>query len=718
MVERDENGEIVSLSYSNPYKQISINDINTLRDTHILDVSSVLDHMLAVCFNLYPYSILGIRQQKEINIGTWVNPVVLAASLVNKPIGSYIKVHAFNRAGTSFRGHSCVIKKTGDSEFSFFDPDEGESQHLSAENLVEKVSAVMWAFQANKLVLQDGDLYCKAVKRAKHASEQAKAMVSRERLVEVTKDEKNVGYTRFKIIVLHALKNLTRSSDYRIKELVTSYMDYEIEYDDPTLNPILKGVLEALNSKDVNTLSSSNLAATISGLEEWLKSEGDPDIEYNALLASLRILQKYLVYNESKNSEKYAEAVGDFKDTLEKYTGSIHGRCACYPYIFLPGAILQDLNFEKSMSWIGANLANAKFVNVDLNGGEIYKANFKNTQFIKCSMNNLCLESEDNSMNEARFDACSLYGMELLCSRLPYQELVSLVSESDLFPGDWCNNENLKKYLEKYREISKRNSVFPDRMIIAKYIVKNISVADMDTERKIKLLKVALNHKYFMDTNTKKLSGDMNPRMIGVRAFIKEAIRKIQSEVPVKDNSVAAIMNPTQDEVGNVTESAVQGDNKDEINAAMKKVNVRVADVLHELDMQIMLLKKADKYPLTRTNVEKVYALEQLRKDIQEKSQEYKLTQIIQAWEKKHKKIIDQHANRVKGKNSKTSMRIFVENFVDNIRAHYVNNGVENDDVTLKMKASASRSKRFFQGQNNAEGQEKTSTSLLGLKKK
>ena len=60
-------------------------------------------------------------------------------------------------------GHSMVIKKTGDDQYSFFDPDTGRTDNLTAGELADKIDSMMDEGGYTNMAFIDGKKYVKSL---------------------------------------------------------------------------------------------------------------------------------------------------------------------------------------------------------------------------------------------------------------------------------------------------------------------------------------------------------------------------------------------------------------------------------------------------------------------------------------------------------------------------------------------------------------------------
>lgn len=111
-------------------------------------------------------------------------------------------------------------------------------------------------------------------------------------------------------------------------------------------------------------------------------------------------------------------------------------------------------------------------------------------------------------------------------------------------------------------------------------------------------------------------------------------------------------------------------------------ITAKVSDVLREIDAEINRIKKSSANPFMRSGAAKIHALDQLKKWINSNDGKERLRDILERWEKKYEKVIDQKRNLfTNDKNpSHTSLRDFTSNFLDVIKSKYTSAGRGNEE--------------------------------------
>lgn len=138
---------------------ITLSEIDkpALISSHILHVYSFVHRFIAFLFGLYPDNILSFIDQKKLIVtkhgyAPSINPEILEKGLKKIEDGESLKIEVFNKNKLSFQGHSLLVKKISDSEYIFFDPNEGEFRGLSFHGLIEKLN--------DQLSIQSGTGIC------------------------------------------------------------------------------------------------------------------------------------------------------------------------------------------------------------------------------------------------------------------------------------------------------------------------------------------------------------------------------------------------------------------------------------------------------------------------------------------------------------------------------------------------------------------------------
>jgi len=160
------NNEIL-LKKKNPLKeQINLFALNKplIKNSHLLNVSSLLEMVIAFLFNKFPYDLFSWLA--PVVVDNKVNRTLLGKRLDELPEEAYVKFCVFSKPSMfKFMGHSMLIKKTGHNGYSFFDPNIGEDKHLNADALFEKIDFSMSCYEGTGMAFLDGNSYINNLKK-------------------------------------------------------------------------------------------------------------------------------------------------------------------------------------------------------------------------------------------------------------------------------------------------------------------------------------------------------------------------------------------------------------------------------------------------------------------------------------------------------------------------------------------------------------------------
>ena len=160
------NNGAIQLNNKNHLKDnihLSKIDQPKIKNSHILNVSTFFQKVKAYLFNIFPFDIFsGKKIQDKLN----VSAAVLSEGLAKLENNTYIKFSVFKKNWFSFRGHSMLIKKTTDQPvlYSFFDPNVGETTHLTIKDLCGKINAAMQEYQGTHMAFINGNHYINNLK--------------------------------------------------------------------------------------------------------------------------------------------------------------------------------------------------------------------------------------------------------------------------------------------------------------------------------------------------------------------------------------------------------------------------------------------------------------------------------------------------------------------------------------------------------------------------
>lgn len=153
-------------NYRNKYgEKITVDNLRKVEDTHILNVTSFFTRLLALFFSIYPCNLFSnapftkspyiTTQLYDGTTQALVDKEMLSERLGQLDNGFYIKFFAFRKNGFSMEGHSMLIKKIGDNQYTFFDPNHGEYMGLNIDELVEKINSATKEHRANHMAFLD-----------------------------------------------------------------------------------------------------------------------------------------------------------------------------------------------------------------------------------------------------------------------------------------------------------------------------------------------------------------------------------------------------------------------------------------------------------------------------------------------------------------------------------------------------------------------------------
>lgn len=144
-------------------KEISIKELNkeSILESHLLNIYSVFERMLSFLFGIFPDNIFSIKDQWDLVKNNKVNENILFSGLDKIESGTTLKLEVFKKTSTSFYGHSLLIKKTNEDEFTFFDPNEGEYRCLSRQDLAHAINYQLSIWGGTDIFISRGDSYKK-----------------------------------------------------------------------------------------------------------------------------------------------------------------------------------------------------------------------------------------------------------------------------------------------------------------------------------------------------------------------------------------------------------------------------------------------------------------------------------------------------------------------------------------------------------------------------
>ncbi len=154
-------------------KYVTIENVDTenIRNSHILESFSSFKKAIAILVEKYPCNVFSYLEQKKLlNTSSSeknqkvVNREMLSEGLARLRVGEQIKVHIFNKSGINFTGHSMLIKKMSNTEFIFFDPDQGEFRDLSFSKLCDRIDFRLKYYNGTHIFLAFGQAFLNRLK--------------------------------------------------------------------------------------------------------------------------------------------------------------------------------------------------------------------------------------------------------------------------------------------------------------------------------------------------------------------------------------------------------------------------------------------------------------------------------------------------------------------------------------------------------------------------
>ena len=147
-------------------KKINVDELNkeSIVKSHLLNVYSFFSRMVAFIFGIYPDNVFSIKNQWNLVNKNEVNKEVLFNGLKKIKLGTTLKLEVFKRTPTSFSGHSLLVKKNNENEFTFFDPNTGEHRGLSQEGLALKINDQLAQWGGTDIFISRGDVYIKRLR--------------------------------------------------------------------------------------------------------------------------------------------------------------------------------------------------------------------------------------------------------------------------------------------------------------------------------------------------------------------------------------------------------------------------------------------------------------------------------------------------------------------------------------------------------------------------
>jgi uncharacterized protein YjbI with pentapeptide repeats len=382
-------GRSQSATDQNHYKLITVDDVNTMRHTHVLTVSSIFKKMLAYTLNIYPDSLLNRDEQKILMKNRTVNVKILDKYLSDLPLYEYVKYFSYAKRGLKFTGHTCLVKKTGSDTFSLFDPDQGEYCNLSVGELASLMDVIAWRFNNTAMLLQRTESFKKHLQ-----NNVLKPVNDIDKLNSlIPADEQSVK--KIGICPKEYYENIFKSKDRQsVYKMLSNATFYQFNWDDQHEDEVY--ALYALACDDVHTIDKDRFYKAMRAVKKscsCVESDtvGKTEIS-NIIFSSLDIIRKYLQYNVIQASE-VPEVVR--KQCLPIYIRNLQDTLRCErPFVSLAGSNFSGADLSNTTIKF-ANLKNVNFMHANLADCTFYGINFHGTNF------------SNSNCNFAKFQACS-----------------------------------------------------------------------------------------------------------------------------------------------------------------------------------------------------------------------------------------------------------------------------------------------------------------------
>lgn len=143
---------------------IKLQNINDFKDTHILENYSFSQKMKSIFQSIYPNNLLDQAKQDRIVVknqnyseeSPFLNVLDenLFMNFLNKnvQVNQTIRTRVFGKLSLNFgAGHSVLFRKTGDNEFTFFDPNYGLWNKNSSQELMTLLNLTMHEFNSTQI---------------------------------------------------------------------------------------------------------------------------------------------------------------------------------------------------------------------------------------------------------------------------------------------------------------------------------------------------------------------------------------------------------------------------------------------------------------------------------------------------------------------------------------------------------------------------------------
>lgn len=146
---------------SNFYNDITPQTLEktSILKSHLLNVHSTFQKMGAFFCGIYPNNIFSRSEQSKIVNKGSVNQEILSKGLDSIEPGQTLKLQVFKKTLTSFSGHATLIKKIGNDEFIFFDPNKGEFRKQTKAQIAQHINNQLSDFKGTDIYLTPATTY-------------------------------------------------------------------------------------------------------------------------------------------------------------------------------------------------------------------------------------------------------------------------------------------------------------------------------------------------------------------------------------------------------------------------------------------------------------------------------------------------------------------------------------------------------------------------------
>jgi uncharacterized protein YjbI with pentapeptide repeats len=512
-------GRSLSATDENHYKLITVDDVNTMRHTHVLTVSSIFKKMLAYTLNIYPDSLLNRDEQKKLMKNGTVNVKILDKYLSDLPLYEYVKYFSYAKRGLKFTGHTCLVKKTGSDTFSLFDPNQGEYCNLSVGELASLMDVIAWGFNNTDMLLQRTESFKKHLQnnvlKPENDIDKLKSLIPA--------DEQSVK----KIVNCpkEYYENIFKSEDrLSVYRMLSRAAFIKFNWDDQHEDEVY--ALYALACDNVHTINEDRFLKAMSAVKKscsCVESDivGKTEIS-NIIFSALDILRKYLQYNAIQESGVPEEVKNQCSSI---YISNFQNIVRCErPFVSMAranfrGADLSNTTIKfanlKNVNFMHANLADCTFYGINFHGTNFSNSNcnfakFKSCGFERCHFDNATFMH--GSFTTCSFVKCSFINTDLRLASIEYRTTFYRTSlkdanlrgarfrqctfdptvikhDQDLLPENWRTVPDGVLQREHCKDF------YRDKMTVVENIIRNLNACEsVAIDEKIEFLTYVREH--------------------------------------------------------------------------------------------------------------------------------------------------------------------------------------------------------------------------------